>query len=212
MKKLFTILSIVCVTAVSADDDKFTKAMTGALEKLDTCETASSFLQVGNQISRIADAEGDQWLAYYWTSYCYAIVGFFSEGEEVDIILDQAQSYLDKADSLSPSNSEIYCLQSWIYSGRIMVDPMNRGMTYGMQSGQAVEQAIAFDENNPRAYFLKGSSFFYTPEMYGGGKDKAKVELETAIEKYDAFEPESELHPTWGRDQTEEMLEQCDEE
>lgn len=212
MKNLLTIAFLAIAAIAFGQDDKYVNAMTGALDQLDTTETAEEFMNLGNRFSRIADAEGDKWLPYYWTAFCYALVGFMEEdGAKIDETLDQAQAYLEKADSLEPSNSEIYVLQSWIYSGRIMVDPMNRGMVYGSQAGQAIEQAIAFDETNPRAYYLKGSSMFYTPEMYGGGKDKAEPLLEEALERYEAFEPETELHPNWGQEQAAQMLEQCSE-
>lgn len=203
---LFTLLG------TAQDDDKYTQTMLGTLQKMDTCESTESFTQVANQFARIAGAETDKWLPNYWTAYCYALVGMMGDDPtKVDEVLDLAQEYIDVADSLDPSNSEVYVVKAFILSGRIMVDPMNRGMVYGMQSSQATAQAIAFDENNPRAYFFKGSSLFYTPEMYGGGKEKAQPELETSVSLFETFEPESELHPNWGREQAEELLGQCEE-
>ena len=54
------------------------------------------------------------------------------------------------------------------------------------------------DANNPRVYLLEGQDKFYTPEQFGGSKTEAKKLFEEAVKKYEAFKPETNLHPSWG--------------
>ena len=92
-----------------------------------------------------------------------------------------------------------------------MVNPMVRGAQYGPISGAFLDQAIQLDPANPRPYLMKGTSAFYTPEQWGGGKDKAAKLFQTALEKYEAFKPADNLAPNWGEARTKDLLEQCKE-
>ena len=72
-------------------------------------------------------------------------------------------------------------------------------MKYGGIANQAIEKAIMLNAENPRAYLQRGISLFYTPEMFGGGKDKAMPVLEMAGKKFAAFKPASSIEPNWGK-------------
>ena len=49
----------------------------------------------------------------------------------------------------------------------------------------------------------------YTPEQYGGGKEKAIPVLEMAVAKYKTFKPASPMMPHWGEERANTVLEQC---
>ena len=82
-------------------------------------------------------------------------------------------------------------------------------MKYGPLSSVMLDSAQKYNEHNPRIYYLRGTGLAYTPPMFGGGKDKAKPILETAVEKYKTFIPESDISPDWGEQETFKMLEYC---
>ena len=44
---------------------------------------------------------------------------------------DKAKNLVDKADAISPDNSEIYVLKSFIIGMMISIDPMTRGQKLG---------------------------------------------------------------------------------
>ena len=46
----------------------------------------------------------------------------------------------------------------------------------------------------------------HTPPAFGGGEKKAKPVFELALEKFKTFKPESNLHPTWGKEEAEKEL------
>jgi len=211
MKKITTLIAIVFVaTATFAQSPKFNDAMTKALNEMDTLRTGDQFMAVANKFERIALAEKNQWLPYYYSALARVTSQFIVQDySKTDEVLDVAEKHVKIADSLMPSNSEIYVLRSMIMGGRIMVDPMTRGQMYGMQSMMLLSQAMQFDPNNPRSYYIMGQSLLYTPPQFGGGVDKACPLLTTAKEKYAVFQPASELHPNWGEEQVDEALQQC---
>ena len=96
-----------------------------------------------------------------------------------------------------------------IAGSQMMVDPMQRYMQYGAESSAQLVKAIQQDATNPRPHYLKGQSLKYTPEQFGGGCKTALVELQTAMEKYTAFKPASDLSPNWGRQRTEVLITEC---
>ena len=68
---------------------------------------------------------------------------------------------------------------------------------------------MKLDPENPRPYLLKGMGAMYTPEQYGGGKDKALPILEKAVEKFAKFKPTNSIMPKWGKERATKALEEC---
>ncbi|MBC8047874.1 MAG: hypothetical protein H7Y00_13835, partial [Fimbriimonadaceae bacterium] len=185
MKIIITVFIAITSMTVFAQSAKFNDAMTKAITEMDSAKTAEQFLAVANKFERIALAEKNQWLPYYYSALSRTTATFISQNtSEIDAILDVAQKHINVADSLMPNNSEIVLMKGMILGGRIMVDPMSRGMQFGMQSSMLTSQAMTLDPNNPRSYLMMGQSLFYTPEQFGGGKEKGCVQLQIAKEKF----------------------------
>lgn len=211
MKPITLILSLcISINSFSQNNSKYMDAMKRNVSMLDTAQSATSLQMLTNSFERIGNAEKDKWLPYYYAAYATTRMSYLEQDKTlVDGILDKAQQFIDKADTLQPNNSEIYTVKSFVLSARIMVNPMSRGAQYGPQSGMMLEKATQLDPENPRPYMLKGTGAFYTPPAFGGGKDKAAPLLETSLEKYKTFKPADEISPNWGEGMAKSMLEQC---
>jgi hypothetical protein len=209
-KKLIFSLSFVVMSFCSyAQSDAYKNTMQGLIIKMDAAQTAESFVPVQNGFERIASAEAKEWLPKYYSAYTAIMQAMLlSDKSQVDGILDKADETLNQA-MLINSNDELMVLQALSNSTRIGVDPMSRGMKYGMESAKLLEQAKKINPENPRIYFLQAQSAFYTPEAFGGGKAKAKELFSTSIQKYDLFKLSNNLMPNWGAAQAKEMLEKC---
>lgn len=209
MKKSFLfIVFVLLFTGLIAQNDKYTKAMQSAIAAIDTLRSGEGWIESANTFQRIADAEKNQWLPYYYAALGHVMTGFMqNQGgmgvnvEKTDQEADKAEELLNKAESLSKENSEIYCVKKMIATLRLMGDPMNRWQTYGPLAAEALQKAKALNPDNPRIYLLEGQDKFYTPEQFGGSKSEAKVLFEESIKKYETFKPESPLHPQWGLQQ-----------
>jgi hypothetical protein len=211
MKKLILILILgVSSLQVFAGGEQYMNAMKKAVAASDTAASASSLQNLSNQFQRIANVERTEWLPYYYAAYCIAGSAFvLKDKSKLDDYLDNAEALIKLADSLSPNNSEIYTIKAMINQGRIAVSPMSRGRKYGTISNELIKKAMELDSTNPRPYLLKGTGLFYTPSMFGGGKDKAKPILDICVKKYDAFKSANEIVPHWGRDRAVKMFEEC---
>ena len=96
-----------------------------------------------------------------------------------------------------------------IASAHMMVNPMQRFMEYGPESQSHLDAAMQQDPTNPRPEYLKGQGLKYTPEQFGGGCATAKPVLQSSLDKYNKFKTASELHPNWGKERVEMLINEC---
>ena len=214
MKIILTL--IICfftAAGAHADDGKYEKAMKKNLSKIDSAMDVGSMLDVANGFERIAFAEKDKWLPYYYASFMHVLASFTdTTNSKKDGYLDKSDIFINIADSLETDESEIYVLKGMIAQARLQVDPMNRWMKYGPIANNNFLKAMKLDTLNPRPEYLQGVSLYYTPEQFGGGSAPAKRLLEKSLEKFNLFEADNDLMPNWGREMVEQMLEQINAE
>jgi hypothetical protein len=228
MKKLILLSALFFSIQAWAGDDKYYSMMQQNLASLDTCKTTTSLQLVANKFERIYTAMSESdWLAPYYASLSYVMMTFVGKEKDAatkDSYLDKAQALLDKIKAkkssypLAMDESEIMVLQGYIQQARLIVDPPNRGRQYGPLQKETFEKAKKLNPENPRVYYLSGQNIFYTPAMWGGGKDKACPILKVAAEKYKAEKtmlaskntPEYTIVPKWGSDRTDLLLKECE--
>jgi hypothetical protein len=200
-----------------AQSEKYQSAMKDKIAALDTTRDVTGLKDLSASFERIGDAEKTQWLPYYYAALAQVNAGNFiyvanpsnsAELKNLDALADKADQMVTKAEALNKDNSEIFAVKKMIASLRMMVDPMNRYMTYGPQAQQALETAKKLNPENPRIYLLEGQDKYFTPEQYGGSKTEAKKLFEEALKKYDSFKPATDLDPNWGKNTTQYFLNQ----
>lgn len=210
-KALSVILSLLFLTVVIADD-KYDKEMKKNLQKISECKSANDFIKLANNFERVAAAEKDKWVPYYYTAFMYVLASYSdSSNIRKDIYLDKAVNFNNVADSLQPENSEVYTLKGMIAQARMQIDPMNRWQKYGAEADRNFTEAMKIDTLNPRPEYLIGIGLFYTPKQFGGGPTTAKPVLERSLRKYEQFVPENELMPNWGKEEVLKLLNQMNE-
>ena len=201
MKKLTTFLLLVTTLSAFSQSDKYKAAMQKNISQLDSAIVKNTLSDLANNFERIGDAEKTQWLPYYYAAYCTVMNAYMQQDKsKSDPLADKAEALLTKAASLNTKeNSEIYVIKSMIASAHMMVDPQNRWQQYGQASTENINKAKALDATNPRPVYLEAQSKLYTPEAFGGGKAPAKELFVKALKLFDAFKPQTDLDPTWGK-------------
>jgi hypothetical protein len=201
---------IILGFSAQAQSARYLTAMKQNVDALDTAHTLPTMVDLGNRFERIAEAEKNQSLPYYYAAYCQVMSVFLgADKTKSDEIADKADELITKAESLDKPSSETYVIRSMIATAHLMVDPQNRYMQYGAASTEALKKAEALDSTNPRPIYLEGQSKFYTPEAYGGGKAVAKPIFDKALAMFSIFKPASEIAPRWGKGATEYFISQC---
>lgn len=216
MKKLFTfaLLFVFAASIAWAQNEKYIQAMGDGIKALNNIDREKpdpkSLVDIANRFERIAAAEPKEWLPKYYAAYANVLLGFVAPTlTEKDQYLDKANALLKEAEGIAGKpNDELEVLKAYQSQIHLAADPMNRWQADGEKFQGFLQSAKSINAENPRIYYLEGSSLFFTPEEYGGGKKVAKPMLEKAQQKFNAFKPESGIHPDWGKMETEWMLSQ----
>ncbi len=207
MKKFILSIFFFAALAANAQSDKYVQAMETNIAALSEAKTVAALQAVSNNFLRIAEAEKTQWLPFYYAALSQAFIGYMENSGDKDAIGNNGRTILEKAEAIE-KNAETYGVRYMLANIQMMVDPMTRWQTYGMQATEALNTGKKLDPENPRIYYLMGVNTFYTPEQFGGGKVAARPLLEKSVELYNAATPKP-LYPKWGKPQAENVLAQC---
>ncbi len=208
MKHLLVIISMF-FAGMAMSQSKYEAAMARGLEQFKSAKTVEDMTAASAFFERVGDAEKDKWLPYYYAAYTNYVTAWMNQKADKDKVAVKSNDLITKAEALEPNNSELFCLRQMTATLQMLVDPMSRFQSYGVEASNAVEKAIKADPGNPRSYYLKGQNLMNTPEAYGGGKAVAKKLFEKAAELYKTFQPASPFHPNWGKEENEKLLAAC---
>lgn len=214
IKLVFVLMLTTLVGSIARAENTYQLVMKENLSRLDTVSMlmdVNGFVGLANKFNLIAQKEQDEWLPMYYAAYCYCIANYGLESKkQKDSFVDKAEHYIDKAaERAGEENDEIVLLKAYIIQARSNVDPKSRARKYSEQVENLLKKVENLNSNNPRIYFMRGENLYYTPKMFGGGKEKAKPVLEMAIEKYSTFVLKDELYPSWGKERTMTLLVDC---
>jgi hypothetical protein len=207
MQKTLLFLAMLITLGANAQSDRYTQAMQKNIPLLDSSKTIDQLQSMAGTFDRIGDAEKTQWLPYYYAALAQTWVGWSPDTKDKDGNAARIKSYLDKAEAIE-KNAETYAVENMAATQQMLMDPQTRWATNGKDASDALQKGMSIDPNNPRLYYLQAMSLFNTPPQFGGGKDKAKPVFEKSIALFKSTQPKP-LYPTWGRQQAESMLAQC---
>lgn len=205
MKTIITIVAIL-VGVASIAQDAYTQGMQKAFQLWGEGKPADA----ANMFERIANAEMDNWLPYYYVASIHTIAAFGEkDGEIVSQKLKKAQEYIDIANRISPNNPEIMVQQAMTHTAWIAFDGATYGMTLSGKVAAIYAQALALAPDNPRVVFSKaewdmGSATYFGKDTAPYCKDVAR-----SLELFDTFKAASAFHPNWGRERAEQVFADC---
>lgn len=207
MHKTLLFFGLLISLSGFAQSEKYAQTMQKNIALLDSAKSTDELLSLAGTFARIGDAEKTQWLPYYYAALAQTWIGWNPATKDKDANSQQINAYLAKAEAIE-KNAETYAVENMSATQQMLVDPQSRWATNGKDAGEALQKGLAADPNNPRLYYLQGMSLFGTPPQFGGGKDKAKPLFEKSVALFKTTQPKP-LYPTWGKQQAETMLAQC---
>lgn len=207
MKTKILILSLLTITTLTAQD-QYTKGMSKAL----SLWGEGKIVEASNLFERIAMAEEDNWIPYYYIAQVNTVASFGEKDEQkLTQQLEKAKEFVDIAKRISPDNPELLVQEAMINTAWMAFD----GATYGpMLSGknmQLYNQALQLAPENPRVVYSKASWDMGTARYFGKDTSPYCKDVERALELFATFENDTPFYPSWGEDQAKRELEQCKE-
>lgn len=205
MKKLFLITALL-ITGLITAQDQFAKGMQKAFQLWGEGKTG----EASNMFERIANAEMDNWLPYYYVAQINTIISFGEKDKEkLTQQLDKAQEFLDLAKAISPDNPELMVQQAMTHTAWIAYDGATYGMTLSGKVAALYAQAQELAPENPRVVFSKAEWDMGSARYFGQDTTPYCKDVERALELFNTFKAESDFHPNWGEDRAKSMLENC---
>lgn len=213
MKKIILSIAVVFVSLVSmAQKPEYLQTMGETLGQYATCQNVADFQALGNKFQMIANVEKEEWLPLYYQAHCYILMSFIeqSDAAKKDSYLDVAEKLIDKLVEMVPAEAEVFVLQAFYYTGRLVVNPMERGQEYAGLVGQANGKALALDPTNPRAKMMKVQMDIGSAPYMGLDPKSFCPQAKELLASWDDFKPKSPIHPNWGKDQVEGIVKGCE--
>jgi hypothetical protein len=212
MKKNILFVSLLLITITGFSQSKeYSNAMGEALKQYSICKTVDEFQATGNRFLLIANVEKSEWLPLYYHAHCFIIMSFMDQTDAAakDNYLDIAEKSVAKMIEIAPKESEVYALQSLLYTARLVIDPISRGQQYSALSVQAAGMSLSFDASNPRAKLIKLRNDLGTAKFFGKDPKEFCPQATALLADWDNYKLKSPLHPRWGKNQVEEIVAGC---
>lgn len=212
MRKIILSIAVALVSlATMAQKPEYFKTMGETLGQFATCKSVADFQALGNKFQMIADVEKTEWLPLYYQAHCYIIMSFMepADAAKKDSYLDVAEKSIAKLIEIVPGEAEVYVLRAFYLTGRLVVNPMERGQEYSGLAGQATSKAIAIDPTNPRAMLMKIQMDMGSAPYMGLDPKSFCPQAKELLANWDNFKPKSPIDPAWGKDQVEGIVKGC---
>jgi len=197
--------------STSTDIRQLKEDLKAGVDDFDSAKNMNEWVSASNHLALIAKKYTAQWAANYYACYSLTVLSYIEkDAKKKDAYLDDAEVFLNKAISeYKTENVELYILKAMFANARLAVQPALRYKKYGDVFNENIEKAKSLQPDNPRIYYLKGNSVYYTPKMFGGGARNALVQFEKAEALYKKESKEDIFKPYWGEEQNKLMAAKC---
>ncbi len=212
MKRILIVLTLVVVTVAQPVDEFIIRGK-------ETIRTAIANWNEGEMIAARAYFErglnfGEkEWLFRYYIAYSDdQLVHYYqakSDKKTALKYLNDGIDHLNKVIKIDKNFADGYGLLSSLYGEKMGIQPWT-GIMYGSRSSTLIRKAIQLEPENPRLYMIQGTSSMFTPEKWGGSKEKAKELYLKAAELFKSDHP-SPTMPDWGQSDIYAWLGQLEE-
>jgi len=167
---------------------------------MDSVSNTNSIISIAKQFEEISNTEVKEWLPLYYAAYSLLKAAFeVQDNVKSDELTDHAIEKIEKALVLEPSESELYALMGYAYISKMNAGSTLTAMRYLPKAKQVLNKAKQLNPANPRPYYLLANITYFTPKIYGGGKEKAMPLVNEAIDKFNKLKPVNDIMPVWGK-------------
>jgi hypothetical protein len=214
MTRYILLIAIAAFSCLQMKAQDMAQTLTKTFLAFDTTQDFQKKVEQSNKLSMIAKKWNEEWVTHYYNAYSKANLSYMEKEEKKrDAYVDEAEKELDEAIGLlGKPNDETHVLAAMIANARMAIAPQNRWQKYGKIFEENLTTAKQLNPDNPRIYYLQGTSKFFTPKMFGGGKKAALPYFEKA-EGLFAKESDTDIKdPYWGKMSNMYFLQQCKSE
>lgn len=205
MKKLI-IAVLLLGSVITNAQDRYASGM----EKAFGLWQEQKIVEASNLFERIATAEPDNWLPYYYVSQVNTVASFGEKDvEKLSRQLEKAKEFLEVAKAISPDNPELLIQEALINTAWISFDGATYGMTLSPKNVQLYNKALELAPENPRVILSKAEWDMGSARYFGKDTSPYCKDVERALELFATFKSDTPFYPTWGKERAEQVLASC---
>ena len=197
---------LLLASVVTNAQDRYTSGM----EKAFGLWQEQKIVEASNLFERIATAEPDNWLPYYYVSQVNTVASFVEKDEEkLSRQLEKAKEFLEVAKAISPDNPELLIQEALINTAWISFDGATYGMTLSSKNVQLYSKALELAPENPRVILSKAEWDMGSARYFGKDTSPYCKDVERALELFATFKSDTPFYPMWGKERAEQVLASC---
>lgn len=168
--------------------------------------------EASNLFERIAKAEPDNWLPAYYAANVNVVASFGeSDKEKLTAQLNKAKALIEDAKSISPNNPEIMVMEALMHTAWVAYDGASYGMTLSPVIAGIYGKAASIAPENPRVILSKAQWDMGSAQFFGQDTAPFCKDIKRSLDLFANFKPESQFHPSWGKEQAGQALAQCNQ-
>jgi len=209
MKNLILIFSCLFFFLAAQGQKAWEAPLTAQINKAQNSEKLEDLFMAVATMERIAYSEKEEWVPAYYAAY-YNVAAFWRAGQDnvCTTCLEKMDEMLAIAEAVD-NNDEVVTMRAYYYQTQLAVSPM-KGPILGPKTTTLLYKAIEMNDKNPRAQLLLAQNLYYTPEMFGGGMEKAKPHLDQAVSLFAVENSTEGLTPSWGKNDLARFLKESE--
>ncbi len=205
MKTVLIILSFLTATTINAQA-AYEKGMTKAFELWET-KTPDEAI---NLFERIAKAEKENWLPFYYAAQVHIVTTFgIKDAEEIELRLKKAQNFLNEAKTFSKNNAEIMIMEAMLNTAYVAYNPSVYGPALSAKVEELYQKAKALQPKNPRAILYHAEWKMGSAKFWGKDPKAFCPEIEKAILYFEKETHDTPFYPKWGKNQVKRVQQSC---
>ena len=208
---VFFLLSISSALVVGqTHHTDFVADMKSAIELMDNAQGLEDMNEATKHFEKLAGKYAGEWLPSYYAALCQITsCHMIREFDDKNAQLDKAQANVVKAKAAAPNEAEVHVIQAYVYLSRTQ-STLSKVDKYRPLFEKAIDNALALDEENPRAHFLMGQHIYYKTASKDGGFQTACPLFKKAVKYYQAEAKTADgIAPNWGAKYAERYAARC---
>ena len=207
MKTLVTTICALLISVSFYAQSNYEKGMQHAFELWGAQKNSDA----SNLFERIAKAEKENWLPYYYVALVNTTGTFLQKDRsKVPAQLEKAQEFINLAGTFTENNVEIMVVQALIHTAEMLQDG-SKAPTLAPKIEGIYQKALEIAPKNPRvvanfADWKIGSARYFKQDVtpYCGALKKALLLFEND-------KPLEPFGPTWGKERTLQLIKECEQ-
>ena len=166
-------------------------------------------VEAANLFERIAKAEKENWLPYYYASQIKIVQSFpMTEAAKKEQLLNEAQQLLDEAQQQGGDEVELMVLQAMLHTARLTVDPAVYAMKLSPVITGLYTKASKIAPQNPRLALSKTEWNMGSAKYFGEDPVVYCPDLKAGLKLFENEERSPMVAPAWGKERLQMLIAQ----